>query len=202
MLLAASGVDRAVHFFSERFTYSTGYRGAVFLILGGLLLMTFVVGSFLLGAGAGRDARPLATPDANRPRVLTHVRSRAPRRSAGLALRAARATLDSPREEFENGLVSGKRVRARTIDGVLDRFADADLGEPRIISSGPRQKVVRLYACRTCAGLPGPSARPVCEFERGFLTAAFANLVGTPASVRERACAGAGADHCEFEVTY
>lgn len=200
---------------SERFGWAYGYRGSLFLIAGGVfilgvLMVLLVVRSALFGTPARRDvaAAPsvLVAPPAA-PAPLAPEGSR----------RLAREAAEDPENAHRLGRRAGGAVRSRSLDEALDRFAQAGLGDPRVVSTTSHRKVVRLPSCRTCTAVAargatrfawnpeefsGSEVAPACEFERGFLEGALAPLVAGAARVRETACRTRGDRACEFEVVY
>lgn len=165
---------------------SVGTEGLLFLLWGGLVLTAVNVAVLLLHARG-----PLHSPARRPPSVL--VAPRAPPR------RAREAAPASGDHDFESGRIAGKRVRSRSVDGALDGFAAAGLGDPRILRSVPGYKLVRVSSCRSCEGArSGP-----CEFERAFLSSALETILAKPVRAKETACGRRdGSGRCDFEVTY
>lgn len=163
---------------------SFGERGLLFVLLGGLVATFVNVLLLLLRTRGGPRGPPTTLPS-----VL--VRAREPPRTPG-------PPRDSEEREYERGRIAGKRVRASTIDGILDGFVAGGLGDARILRSVPGFKLFRVEACRSCATHPNAP----CEYERAFLASSLESLLGRPVRSIERACASRGARACEIEVTY
>lgn len=165
---------------------SVDAEGLLFLLWGGLVMTAVNVVLLLLHA---QSPRPFPS---RRPQSVL-VAPLAPSR------RGREGAASSGDHDFESGRIAGKRVRARSVDGALDGFVAAGLGDPRILRSVPGYRLVRVSGCRSCEGdRSGP-----CEFERAFLSSALETLLARPVRARETACGRrSGSGHCDFEVTY
>lgn len=211
----AAWILEALRNVSERFGWAYGYRGSLFLIAGGVfvlgvLMVLLVVRSALFGTPARRDVAAAPSVLVAQPVPPAPL---APDGSRRLAEEAAH----DPETAFRLGRRAGGTIRSRSLDEALDRFAQAGLGDPRIVSTTSRRKVVQLASCRTCTAVVARGAAefawnreefsrsktaPACEFERGFLEGALGPIVAGAARVRETACRTRGDRACEFEVVY
>jgi len=170
--------------------FAPSYRGALFLMAGGLFIIALLVGGILVQSAIVGEVTPAATggPSARRRRRVETSFIRAPRPRP-----PPPADLDE-KVEIERGRISGRRVIVSNLDDVLDRMIEADLGEPRILATGPTHKLVRFYDRGGCAASRA--------FERGFLEAALETVLHRPVEAAEVSCARKGAPACEIEVRY
>ncbi|MEA3199069.1 MAG: hypothetical protein QOE90_497 [Thermoplasmata archaeon] len=168
-----------------------GLSPGLLLVLGGVLVMGVVALVALFGS-----AWETGAPEAPKPRrVHTEIRV-----AEGHASDAYRGPRDL---EFERGRGAGARVNATSLDAVLDRMVETEMGDPRITRVLPGFLKLNLYACRGC-GREGPSSQGVegCAFECGYLEGALGRVAGKTAIVHEVRCRNAGAPACEFEAWY
>jgi len=161
------------------------------LVLGGVLVMTVVGLVALFGSALETTA-----PEEPKPRRV-HTAYRLEEAPATHVYRGPRDL------EFERGRAAGARVTAKSLDDVLDRMLETEMGEPRIVRSLPSFLKLRLHACRGC-GREGVSGSGVdgCAFECGFIESALTRVLGRSAVAHEVRCRNTGAAACEFEVWF
>lgn len=161
------------------------------LVLGGVLVMAVVGLVALFGS-----ALETAPPEPPQPRRV-HTTFRLEEAPASHVYRGPRDL------EFERGRAAGARVAVKSLDDVLDRMVETDMGEPRIVRSLPSFLKLRLHACRGCGreGVSGPGVEG-CAFECGFIESALTRALGRSAVAHEVHCRNAGAAACEFEVWF
>lgn len=190
----------------DHFGFAPAYRGALFLLAGGLFiagLITFTLLTVhLVMPGNGN-------PDAvlYRPRAETLVDPRRHRLTPRQATVPVVGSGD-PAAAFLRGRMAGRAGDPESLDDILEKAIQGNLGEPRILRSGHSRKHLRFYACGTCETLV--RLRPedrwrisgTCEYERGYLTGSFETLLGTRVEVREVQCRRRGGTYCEFDVAY
>ncbi|MEA3201046.1 MAG: hypothetical protein QOE90_2474 [Thermoplasmata archaeon] len=174
--------------FLHRYAAPTGARGSVLLMAGGLLVLTFLFTAFLFRSTIVGDLAPVA--NARRPLPRARLPGERPRAAAGPA-RATPVPFDAARKLGHES--------ATGLDEAFDELAGMGV-EARIVQSRATQKLVRLYACASCA--QGGAGISGCEHERGLVAGVFERLSGELAKVEEVACAARGAPHCEFEVRH
>lgn len=204
---------------STHFGWAYSYRGSIFLIAGGVfvlgvLTLVLLVQSTLFGAPVRREAPPA-------PSVLVRAPAPPPPLDPESAKRLAEQAATSPDDVFRLGARAGAAMPAKSLDVVLDRFVQAGLGDPRIVSTSSHRKRVRVAACRTCSAFEATGARTrtvfawdpsqlesrvdarvPCEYERGFLEGAFRRLTAGRARVAETHCRNRGDAACIYEVVY
>lgn len=164
---------------------------ALFLMVGGLAMLTFLLFLILMGAAFSGQAEPVSFGQT---------------RDERLQLRPIWAS-QSPRAlpVGEDVRLPGTETPAVTpaIDRPMAAIVKARLGEPRILRHQPTGTRVRLYRCRGCrdegdAAFVGTDG---CESERHDLQTIFAQTTGRDrVRVHESACRRRGDAFCEFEV--
>lgn len=169
----------------HKFAAPTGERGSVLLMSGGLIVLGFLFLAFLFRSAIVGDLAPVANARAPAPRVLMPPAS-APVPSRKIARRG-----------FEAGREAGRQA-SPIADRAFGYLREHGV-EARILQSNAHWKVIRLYACQSCAS---HEAQAGCEYERGLLAGAFEALTGDLAKVHEMVCVSTGAPHCEFEVRH
>ncbi len=182
---------RALAWLLQRQLLPGGVSPGLLLVLGGVLVMTAVGLVALFGSALEAPA-----PDPPKARSV-HTRVR-------MEDAAPRDAYRGPRDlEFERGRAAGARAGAETLDHVLDRMVETEMGDPRIVRALPGFLKVNLYSCRGC-GREGPSTQGVegCAFECGFIETAFTRALGRTAIAHEVHCRTSGAPACEFEVWF
>ena len=183
--------------FLRDFAAPTGARGSILLMAGGLVVLGFLFLAFVFRSAIVGDLAPVANARAPIPRVLLP-----PRAGGGETtfVRAAAVPASGFRSGREQGRGQAVEAPLEGVDGVFELLR-AQGAEARILESSATRKRVRLYRCASCAS--GVATRGGgCQHERGILAGGFEALTGELAKVHERACAGAGAPHCEFEVLH
>lgn len=174
----------------------SGAGAGLLLVASGLVVLAPLTSTLLLGGALRTETRR----EAARPRTV----ETAPRVSC---MPARPVAYRGPRdEEFRRGRLAGARMGAQTVDELMDRLVETEMGEPRILRSLPNLMRVQLQGCRGCGasvvrattkdGVGG------CAFECGLLEGALEDVLGVRVVVHEVACRGQGAAACEFEVWY
>ncbi len=180
-------LTRILHALEARFTFATGYRGSIFLLAGGLFLLTFLVMYALAKSLFGR-AQPAMMATTARPKVI--IMPRAMSRERTLSVPAGN-------DAFRRGYEDAARARPASLDGLLDHVYEIGLGDARILGSTSTGKLVRLHACANC------HADDVgCAYAAGYLCGGFTGLSRRETHVVETTCTRRGDASCEFEVTY
>lgn len=165
---------------------------ALFLMVGGLAMLTFLLIVILMGAAFSGQAEPVSFGQ---------------QRDERLQLRPIWAS-QSPRSlpVDPDATLPGTDTPAVTpaIDRPMAAIVRARLGEPRILRHRPAGTRVRLYRCRGCRddGDAADAAADGCESERHDLQTIFTQTTGRDGvRVHESACRRRGDDFCEFQVT-
>lgn len=167
------------------------------LIVGGLLMLSVVVGMILL-----RSLLPLGTPVAAGERENT---GRPMRRTPSLSVAAevalapkvaSRVTVEAVRR----GQQMAERTRATTLDEVLEGASGLGLGEARLTRVMDRRLWIRHYDCPPCRR--SETRDEGCGRAVGYYEAALTPLLGATAKAREFLCHRRGDPACEFEVTF
>ncbi len=179
---------RILHMIEERFTFAAGYRGSIILISGGLFLLTFLIAYAMAKSAFGRG-HSSPRPSREVRSVIVEWRS-APQTHTLQAPTGAGA--------FDRGFKDAQAARDGSVDDLLDRMYEAGIGDPRIVGSTARAKLVRLYACASCRA--GDTTG--CGYAAGFLGGGISALIASAVSVTEVGCRRDGHLACEFEVTY
>lgn len=163
---------------------------ALFLMAGGLAMLTFLLLLILMGNALSGQSEPvsLGQPKDDRLQLRPIWASQSPRMLPG----------------GEETTVPGSETPAVTpaIDRPMAAIVKARLGEPRILRHHPRGTRIRLYRCRGCPDSDDDAAgADECESERIDLQTIFADTTGRDrVRVRETACRRRGDAFCDFEV--
>lgn len=166
---------------------------AVFLMVGGLAMLTLLLILILMGAAFSGQAQPvsLGQPKDDRLQLRPIWASQSPGALPG----------------GSETTVPGSETPAVTpaIDRPMVAIVKARLGEPRILYHRPSGTRIRLYRCRGCRGVEGSEATDAsggCPSELEDLRTVFVQTTGRQTlKVRETACRRRGDDFCDFEVT-
>ena len=183
--MVRAGLD-AVLDLLHKFAAPTGERGSVLLMSGGLIVLGFLFLAFLFRSAIVGDLAPVANARLPTPRAILP-----PMSEPVVALRSI------PPDAFDAGREAG-RTSSPLIDRAFEQLRKNGV-DARILQSNMHWKLVRAYACASCA--QGEHARG-CEFERGLLAGAFESMTGDLAKVHETACAARGDAYCEFEIRH
>ncbi|MHB8585279.1 MAG: V4R domain-containing protein [Thermoplasmatota archaeon] len=200
----------------SHFSWLASFRGSILLLAGGLFLVGVLMLMLLIQSAV------FGTPPAPPP-VPRSVRLGPARPLAKLADGREQEILrdaGDPSRVRRLAALAGQAAEPVVFDDVLDAFLACGLGEPSVIVTESRRKVIRVLETRTCAtavrqgGKSPPripraggsggrdAARGACRYEAGFLAGGFGRLARSPVSVREIACALDGDAACDFEVSY
>lgn len=104
-------------------------------------------------------------------------------------------------EEAANDLDAGAEEVDAFWETLPDRWSDLGLGTLGLRVVGP-DEVEATVEGSLASRRDGDADAPVCSLEAGVLAGAARRLVGARCRVDERACAGAGAEACVFEVRF
>jgi predicted hydrocarbon binding protein len=178
-------------------------QSAMFLIVGGLAMLTLIVTLVLLTTIFPQ--RPFG-PEGDPSRLVERQLRPTPwpYRPKAVATGAADAFRPDP-GAYENGRKAGKRTRATSLETALDHVVNRGLGEPRILAHGQQRTRLRMYECRGCSGqepaVSGSGSHASgCSFERGFIAGVLERAWAAPVRIQETTCHRRGQDACEFEV--
>ncbi len=165
---------------------------ALFLMVGGLAMLTLLLILILMGAAFSGQAKPvfLGQPNDDRLQLRPIWASQSPRSLPGTS----------------GTTLPGSETPAITpaIDRPMAAIVDQRLGEPRILRHRPSGTRIRLYRCRGCGDSkePTPAGTDGCTAERNDLEAIFVKTTGRARiTVRETTCRRRGDPFCEYEVS-
>lgn len=160
-------------------------ENATLLITGGLFIIIFVLGASILNTfiSGGED---FADPELNSVFV------------APLEIRSGKISSNS-----SAGMNKAKEMKIGTLDTMFDSLVALGIGDPRMVSSSARRKILRVYNCVECQHEKGQRSRgSTCQFTKGFLTASFNGIQRGQVLVEETKCRGSGADYCEYSIVF
>jgi predicted hydrocarbon binding protein len=104
----------------------------------------------------------------------------------------------------EAGRIFSGIYSAKTLDSFLKglkEFMDSEkIADISILSADDSVIRIKSSESMTSAGIPAV-ARPVCHFERGFITGAVSSYLGKKVTSQETRCWGLGDTFCEFVLT-
>ncbi|HWG89480.1 MAG TPA: V4R domain-containing protein [Candidatus Thermoplasmatota archaeon] len=182
---------------AERFGFSPRYRGALFLLAGGMFIATLIIVTLLFVH--------ILTPGNGNPYALSH-RPRGKTRVSRPIEPQSVAGPSTLGDTVEQGRAAALALPPpRVLDDVFDAAVDRGLGEPRVLHTTATFKRLRFYTCAACAHTDADQGimSGGCAFTRGFLQASFERFLGgTPVHVAEAECRLRGAPYCEFDIVY
>ncbi len=99
------------------------------------------------------------------------------------------------------GLRSIREYKVANLDSLAYTMFKLKMGLMDIVYEGKKQIAVDIYESISCSGLPVLN-RPMCDFERGFLTAAITSIYNREVETRETECWSTGSTKCRFIIQF
>lgn len=94
----------------------------------------------------------------------------------------------------------GDSLPVKTVQDVLDIFAELKIGLPKVIKQNESELHIAVEDC-FCEGIPSEEGKMVCDLEGAILEGALMKVWNRKISIREVKCNVNGDEHCEYKVS-